>query len=503
MIESGVPNLDRILGGGIPEGDVVLVTGPAGVGKTTLCFQLACQAAASGKRIAYVSTLSEPPAKLVKHLRSFSFFDERHVGKSLFLLNLYPLIKEGVEQAITALINAVEEHRASILILDGLDTVHDLQPGAGANRTFIYELAVALSSMSCTTLITSSGSLERPSSFAPELTMSDGVLVLGQTITGTRAVRTIQVQKMRGSSPLLGIHTLRLDGEGMAVYPRIESMIAPSTRGLGSERLGSGSAELDAMMAGGLMSGSVTMLAGATGTGKTLIGLQYLLEGARRGEKGLLVGFREPPRLLIDRMRRLGMDLATPVEQGLIEILHQPPVDLLADEVFARMLWNIQRFAPRRLVVDSVVELEQVVAAQERRRSVMVCMTDFIRAHEVTALLTRELSQLTGPELDFADSPLAVLGENVILLRAVELGNALYRILSILKMRDSVHDSSIRQYEIAARGFRVLPVSESTAGLLSRIARLPGESRSKLSPPASSSADPEGAAGPEGPPGEG
>src|SRR5262249_54875001 len=137
MLESGVPNLDRLLGGGVPEGDVVLVMGPPGSGKTTLALQIAFRAASANKNVAYVSTLSEPPARLVRHLRSLSFFDEGRIGKQLFLLNVYPIIKEGLDRTLDALIAAAKDHRTSLLVIDGLDTIRDLHSGTALIRTFI------------------------------------------------------------------------------------------------------------------------------------------------------------------------------------------------------------------------------------------------------------------------------------------------------------------------------------------------------------------------------
>ncbi|WP_437912679.1 ATPase domain-containing protein [Sorangium sp. So ce302] len=487
MLESGVPNLDRLLGGGVPEGDVILVMGPPGSGKTTLSLQIAFRAASSNKNVAYVSTLSEPPARLARHLRSFSFFDESRIGKQLFLLHVYPIVKEGLDRTLDALIAAVKDHRASLLVIDGLDTIRDLHAGTAQIRTFIYELAVALAGLECTTIITSTGSgrLEPGAGMPPELTMSDCIILLAQMNVGTQAIRTVQVQKVRGRSPMLGVHTMRLGPDGVSIFPRIEALTVPSDSGLHQERLPLGQVELDKMLSGGLPRGSVTLLAGAPGTGKTLVGLQYILDGARRGEKGLIVGYRESPSLLVDKVRAFGMDLATPIEQGLVRVLHRVPIDTGADELLCEMLREIEDFGPKRLALDSIAEIEQAVPDERRRRSVLTCFAEVLRTRDVTALVTREIRQVTGPELDFSDSPLASLGENLILLRYVEFRSELYRILSILKMRDTAHDRTIRQYEISNDGLRVLAAMESGEEVLSGIARMPSELRVKRSAPSS------------------
>src|SRR5262249_31594844 len=140
----------------------------------------------------------------------------------------------------------------------------------------------------------------------------------------------------------------------------------------------------------------------------------------------------------------------------LVAVQHQLPIDLLVDEILDETLRRIESFAPRRLLLDSVVELEQAIPDEHRRRTALVCFAEQMRAREVTALVTREMNQMVGPELDFSDSPLAILGENLVLLRFVEFRSELYRIVSILKMRDTAHDRTIRQYEISEQGLKVL-----------------------------------------------
>ena len=468
MLQSGIPDLDRILGGGLPEGDVVLVTGPAGSGKTTFCFQVAFHLAAQRHKVAYVSTMSESPARLIRHLRTFSFFDLSQIGKCLLLQDIYPIIKEGLPRTVAALVSLINDQRIKLLILDGLDTIRDIHAGSIQLRTFLFELAVALAPLGCTTLMTSGAVLagDNGRTSSPELTMCDTLIVLGKSDLGTRAVRTIASEKVRGQSPLLGIHSMRIDHGGIHVFPRIESFPVPAEPGLNRERLSFGLAELDAMSTGGLSRGSATLVAGPLGTGKTLLALQYVLAGAQRGERGLVIGFRESPRVLLDRMRGFGLDLETPLEQGLIRFLHPRPIDLLADDLFGQIARLLQDFAPVRLVIDSVDEVEHAIEDERRQRSALVCLVELLRAHGVTALLTKELSKFAGPEPDFSASPLAVVAENVIVLRDVEFQGDRYRVLSILKMRQTAHDRGLRQYEITASGLKVVALADSPAGLL-------------------------------------
>lgn len=479
MLSTGVPNLDLILGGGVREGDLLLVLGAAGTGKTTLTLQMAFSVARAGGSALYVSTLSEPATRVLEHARQFSFFDQSLVGKRVHLLSVYPMVRDSLDRLRDGLVRSAEQCQARLLVLDGLMTIHDLHADVPRVRTFIYELGASLTTLGTTTVMTTS-TAERPGGQPyPELTVSDGILELALINVGTQTIRTIRVGKVRGQAPLLGQHIASIDKGGLTVFPRIESLVTPSDIGLQAEREPLGLPELDAMMNGGPLRGSTTVLAGALGTGKTLTSLQWMAEGARRGERALFVGFRESPAQLIDKADNFGLDLKRLIDDKLVSILHLPQVDLVPDQVVWHILSQVDRIKPQRLAVDSITELEHALADERRRRGFMFALARLMRQRRVTSLMTKEVAQVVGPELDFSDTPLAMLAENLILMRYVEFRGDLFRVVSVLKMRDSEHDHTIRQYVITDKGLKVLSKIESSEGVLTGIARLPSEMRIK------------------------
>lgn len=477
--ETGVPNLDFILGGGVPALDVMLVLGPAGSGKTTLSMQMAFHTARRGDTVLYVSTYSEPPNRLLRHCRTFAFYDESFIGKRLFVLSVYPLVRDELSRLRDALVEAVKERGAALVIFDGLMTLHDLHPRPLATRSLLYEMGATLSALGCTTVLTRSDLDPVARTTSPELTTSDAVLELGVRSLGTRLVRTVQVRKVRGRAPRLGTHALRIDGSGLSVFPRLESVALPAGPGPSpTVRAALGLAEVDAMMHGGPPAGGATLIAGAIGTGKTVASLHFMLEGARRGERVLYLGLRETSAQLLAKAARLGMDLEGAVREARVVLHHHPPIDLVADELGWSLLEALERVAPARLVIDGITELERALP-EERAWGYMGSLIRRLHGLGVTSLILREVAQVVGPELDFSDTPMAALAENVILFRYVELAGKLVRILSVLKMADSECDVSIRQYTVTGAGLHVFRAVESAEGLLTGVARLGSERRIK------------------------
>lgn len=457
----------------------MLVAGPAGSGKTTLCLQLAFHTAAGGEVALYASTLSETPNRLLKHTKGYSFYDEKLLGKRLFILSIYPLVKRDLEGVGEALIQEVRQHGARLLVLDGLMTLRALHPGAPELRTFLYDLCATLATLGCTSVLTTTGTEASTMNELSEFTMADGIVELGRQDSGSRTVRTVRARKMRGLVPLLGEHALDISGEGMAAFPRIESLYVPVDAGFGKERVPLGVPELDAMMEGGFPPGSATVLAGVLGTGKTLTCLHYIMEGVRRGEKGMIAGFRETPRQLMDKASTFGLDLEAAVKDGRVVIFHRPAVEMVLDKVTYELYLEIQRFGPARLAVDSVIELEYAIPDKARRRGYVTVLVGLLREQGVTSLFTVEAPQVVGPELDFSYITMAVLAENLLLYRKLEFSGALIGIVSILKMRDSAYDSSIRQYSINEHGIKVVKSEDMAEGVQAMIARLPGVARTR------------------------
>lgn len=469
--DTGIPSLNVLLAGGLPPRQSIIVTGTPGSGKTVLCSQVAFAAASRGIPVVVVTVTSEPHDKLVDALSGFAFHKPEVLGDMLFLISAYSALKRGAKEARDLLLQTVRERGARLLFIDGLRSIRDLWQDEARLREFLYELGLGLAALNCIGIFTTEYPLQRLMEL-PEATTMDGIVAVSVRSQGALRMRRVEVVKLRGRPHLMGEHVMRITMQGVDFLPRLEATLpAVPEAPLDLERRGFGLPELDTLMYGGFPSNSATLIAGSMGIGKTLMASYFALDGARRGEKSLFVSFFDSPERVLARALRVGLDMRPAYESGMLEIINELPAEAEADVLVRRILQRIEERGVKRVVLDGLAELEQSIMEGERRRAFLASLALRLRQLGVTSLFTREVSKVVGTELDFSDSPVAMLAENVLLLRFVELHGRLHRILSILKMRDSKYDSTVREFEVADTGLRVLAPMRSSQGLLTGQAR--------------------------------
>ncbi|MGH2411918.1 MAG: RAD55 family ATPase, partial [Chloroflexota bacterium] len=198
---TGIPNLDLILGGGIPRGSLIMVVGPPGSGKTTLATQMAFGAAAAGTQVLILTALSEPPSKLVAHALSFTFFDEALIGGAVRILSLEQFLPDGLASTGDELLVLAREMAVGLVVLDGFSGLRGADPHPQMARQFLYHVGSTLSTRATTTIITSEANPGDPTLF-PEATTADVIIGLHFDLDGVRRRRGIEVIKVRGRSEL-------------------------------------------------------------------------------------------------------------------------------------------------------------------------------------------------------------------------------------------------------------------------------------------------------------
>lgn len=476
-LPSGIPGLDVVLGGGLLSGGVYLLAGGPGSGKTVLANQICFARAAQDQECLYVTALAESHGRMVSNLESFEFFEPQAVGSLItYFSGVRALREEGLDGLFELVAGEVRRRSPAVLVLDGLSIGVRF---AGASEpdliAFLNQLSALLELHGCTGILCA---LSPVGIIAPEHVLADRMIELRQTRMGQRAVRDLYVSKFRGSKTLGGSHVFEIDERGATVYPRTEGWIAkrPLSSVEGPRRLGFGVHALDEMLHGGIPFASTTALVGTTGTGKTLLGLNFLAEGARRGEHGLYFGFYETPERIVSQGQGIGLPLTELRSSGSLDILWEQPFESLEDELAEKILTCAEQRGTRRLFIDGLEGFVRGSIAPERAPNLLAALATRLQALGVTVLLSAE-SSVFGDRL-LPSHLWSALVECTILLRYVEYRARLHRTVAILKVRGSPFDSAIRELELTSSGVRVGSRFEGATGILSGFARSsldPGE----------------------------
>ncbi len=462
QMTTGVPGLDRLLGGGLRRRGLNVVLGGPGAGKSVLAHQIGAHLIRGGGKVLYLTALVETHQTLISQARTFRFFDPSVVPGSFYYASLYPVLaKSGLQGAREEISRLVVHHGPDLVILDG---VHALKVSAESKleyQRFMHEMEAQSAVSGVTTLL-----LTHPDegmAADPTFTIADGIFHLRSEDVGLRKVRMFSVEKLRGVAHIRGWHTFEITGDGLQLYPRLESLTAGrrvdvvgKTPDLADEPLAGLAVEgLDEMLGGGLSKGSSTLVIGTPGSGKTLLGLAFLSAGAEAGEPGLLLSFHEPPDALLSKADGVGLPLRKGVEQGTVHLHWQAPSELLADDVAERMLAVVEEHRIRRLVIDALEDVRHAVIPREREIPFVASLANLLREREVTTILLQDLPRVAGINFDMPMEDLSAIMDNVLHLRYVEQRGELTRLVAVLKVRARMHDHSLRHLRITGEGMSV------------------------------------------------
>ena len=452
LLKTGVPGLDTILGGGLPEFSFNLLAGTPGAGKTTLAHQIMFSAANAGRHALYFTVLGEPPLKMLRYQQQFTFFDADKIGKSIRFVNLASeLLKGDLSKVLKTILKEVEADSPSLVFVDSFRSIMLATKGQprGENELqhFVQELGMHLTSWEATTFLV--GEYDADDQSNPIFTVADGLIWLTQDTYQGSMVRKLEVKKMRGQPTLPGLHTIRLSDDGVRAFPRaiLNENKAPKAkipRPRVVKRISTGMARLDEMLGGGLPQGYSLLIAGPSGSGKTILATEFLAEGVRRGEAGVIAAFEKSPGLGLSR------SLDPLVRSGKVGIVSTRSLDLSIDATLYEMTEMIHRMKAKRVVIDSLSGFELALAPSYREdfRDSMYRMISVLTGLGVSVIATSELED-RYTDLRFSTYGTAFLTDAIILQRYIQLKDELRRCIAVVKVRDSDHSKELREYKIA------------------------------------------------------
>ncbi len=454
-LETGVRNLDAILHGGLPSGSVTVVTGPPGSGKTILTEQVCFHAAARGSRVLYFNTLSEPTAKTLRYLSQFAFFEARLLEDVFTFVDLGIILRsEGLAKTSELVMEQVRQVEPDVVVIDSFKAFEDLARSQEELRKFSYELAVNLMAWEATGLLLGEYAADEYVT-KPLFSVVDGLVALSHREQSGEQQRFLRIVKMRGTAHSHDEHPFVITARGVEVFaPRVAIRRGPGS-GTEAARLRTGIDQLDALLGPGIPRGSSLLIAGVAGTGKTVLGLEFVYRGALAGEKGILFSFEETTERLLAAARGLGWDLEAQIERGLIELVFIPQPEIMVEAHLLMMQERIASFGARRVAIDSVsVFLHKVTDAQGSREKVFQ-LASVIQNAEAVGFFATDIPYGQNKISRFGVEETVVDG--VILLSAVEEGLERRRYVEVYKLRNTAHLEGRHDMEIAEGGVRVFP----------------------------------------------
>ena len=446
-LRSGHQPLDEVVGGGLPGNGISIIMGLPGSGKTIIAQQYTFHNAHPDRPVVYFSTLSEPLEKIVRFGQTLDFFDAAAVGKSVFYEDLGQVAGRaglaGVGDHVAAVL---KDRRPGLVVIDSFKALRVLADGDAGFRQFLHQLAGRLSAFPAASLWV--GEYESGEvATSPEFAVADAIVELAAVPLGQREHRFLHVRKLRGSGFLSGQHGYRLTTQGLRLFPRLADIPAAGGYPLGADRITTGITALDAMLGGGVWPGSATMIAGPSGSGKTMMGLHFIYGGAQRGEPGVIATLQENPTQLTRMLGSLGWPLTHPA----IEVMYRSPVDIYIDEWVHDLLHAVEGAQARRVVIDSLMDLQMAAVDDTRFREFMYSLAQRFSREGISLLITYETPDLfsTGGPSQFVVSHLA---DNAIVLNYHRDHRVMSRSLAIAKTRASNHDPVMRQFSIGPDG---------------------------------------------------
>lgn len=448
-LSSGHPRLDAVLGGGIWDDALTLITGDPGTGKTLLAQQFVFANATPERPALYVSTVSEPMEKILRYGRTLAFFEEAAVGRHVFYADLGGVLDErGLPAFVERLEAVIAEHRPALIVIDSFKALHAFAREPSDFRWFLHDIAARLSATGAAALWVGEYSADEISR-EPEFAVADAIISLTSSMSSERQMRVLQVQKLRGSDFMSGQHGYRLSADGLHVFPRLADVPSMGAYPLATERITSGISVLDEMT-GGYWPGSSTLVAGPSGVGKTVLGLSFIFAGAEAGERGLIATLQENPTQLTRTAAAFGWHVTHPQ----VDVLYRSSVDLYVDEWVHLVLEAVDRTGASRLMVDSLGDLAFASPDPIRFREYVYSFVQRCSARGISVYLTMEVPDL------FHLTRLSELGvsnmsDNVILLQYLRGESQIKRAVTVLKTRASLHEPEIREYRITANGIEV------------------------------------------------
>lgn len=480
-LATGIPGLDEILYGGLSTQCSYLLVGSAGTGKTVFSLQWLRAGNARGEKGLYI-TLAEPAEKIQQNVAGFGWCLEGLELVDLTVKNGSGGVEAGEYHVFppsdvenvpvwAGIYDAVKQKRPTRVVIDSLTQVRYLSTDEYQFRKQLLALVTFLDRSGCTSILAFEPTeLEREASVALAV---DGIMRLRMQVSPNRMVglRSIQVEKLRGSDFMSGFHPMRIGTDGITVFPHRIEKAAPTQPGKG--QLTSGTEALDELLGGGIEEGTTTLITGPAGVGKSTVAARFAAQAATQGRCAKIYAFEESVESLLVRCRGINMDVAPLVDGGKLQIQHVNAMHLYPDEFLEIMRADVERGC-KVVVLDSL--RGYTLAMEEFGTPVthLHNMVTYLNSNGVTTLLVNEVEYITG-DLRATELGVSHLADNIILLRYAEYESRVIKVIGCLKKRLGGFQPELRELRIGADGLTVSDKLTFLSGILTGVPSLTGK----------------------------
>ncbi|MEF8820857.1 MAG: ATPase domain-containing protein [Halovenus sp.] len=461
-LETGIPGMDELLGGGLRRRSATLLRGAPGAGKTIFGLHFLAAGVQADETGLYVN-LGEPVEYVRETAEQFGlaidpvkFLPLSATGEEFQSDETYDLFSSAEVEGPSLVENIREEIETvspDRVVIDPATEFRYLTADEHQFRTQILGLLDFLKNEEATVVLTSQAAASMPDDDLQFL--ADAVV----TVEDGDGRRTVAIPKFRGSSTRSGRHTVTISDSGMRVWPQLD----PGRHGRDREQttLSSGVTELDRLLSGGLTTGTVTFFSGPTGVGKTTTGIQFMSEAARNGTRSVMYSFEEDTQTLRTRAESIGIPFDEMVETGTLRIEEIGPDELTVDEFTSQVQDEVETEGAEIVMIDGTTGFEQsLIGLGTDPMGPLVKLGRYLRNMGVTGIVTNEVHQITG-EFQATEQKISHLADTIVILRHVEHRGKLRKVVGVLKKRTSSYEPRLRELEITDDGIQVgEPLSE-------------------------------------------